>query len=368
VSNKISTSTVLEALQFSATLRLPAHISDSVRTAFVRKTMHLLELEDLAHTIIRASNEGGLSAEQLKRLTIAVECVANPSVLLLDEPTSALDARAAETVMKVVKKVVATGRTVICTIHQPSHSIFAQFDSLLLMKRGGRTTYMGPLGCNGLSLVRYLESLPHRPLKPPGAAPADWMLDVITDVTIDVSAEYLKSRVAAEARTFVEQASSVSSISHLEAAQCYPGTSVQFRLLFLRAARMMWRSPEYSLNRLVIFLAIATLFGSAYFDLQPTTQANLQGLMGCIFVTSVYVGVICYSLSMPLFFKQRVVYYHEQMARMYGPYPLFASVALVELPYLSVVSAIFTFPYVLLLSLPLRVPESIHVVVRSFCD
>ena len=85
----------------------------------------------------------GLSVEQRKRLTIAVELVANPSIVFMDEPTSGLDARAAAIVMRTVRNIVNTGRTIVCTIHQPSIDIFESFDELLLLKRGGQTIYAG---------------------------------------------------------------------------------------------------------------------------------------------------------------------------------------------------------------------------------
>jgi ABC-type multidrug transport system ATPase subunit len=81
--------------------------------------------------------EWGLSVEQRKRLTIAVELVANPSVVFMDEPTSGLDARAAAIVMRAVRNTVDTGRTVVCTIHQPSIHIFdvSMGTSVLLLVR-----------------------------------------------------------------------------------------------------------------------------------------------------------------------------------------------------------------------------------------
>jgi ABC-type multidrug transport system ATPase subunit len=48
-----------------------------------------------------------------------------------------LDARAAAVVVRTLRNVASTGRTIICTVHQPSHEIFAQFDDLLLLQRGG---------------------------------------------------------------------------------------------------------------------------------------------------------------------------------------------------------------------------------------
>ncbi|KAF3953773.1 hypothetical protein CMV_020818 [Castanea mollissima] len=76
----------------------------------------------------------GLSTEQHKWLTIAGELVANPSIIFMDEPTTGLDARAAATVIQAVKNVADTGRTIVCTIHQPSIDIFEAFDEVRYIK------------------------------------------------------------------------------------------------------------------------------------------------------------------------------------------------------------------------------------------
>lgn len=92
--------------------------------------MDLVELENLKDAIVGIPGVTGLSTEQRKRLTIAVELVANPSIIFMDEPTSGLDARAAAIVMRTVRNTVDTGRTVVCTIHQPSIDIFESFDEV----------------------------------------------------------------------------------------------------------------------------------------------------------------------------------------------------------------------------------------------
>lgn len=100
----------------------------------------MLELDDVADTLVGAS-DGGLPVGEKKRYTIGVELVTNPSVLFLgalcvhvyvsvcvcmcvtlalhcsDEPTSGLDSRSAAVVMRVIKRVALSGRTVIATIH-----------------------------------------------------------------------------------------------------------------------------------------------------------------------------------------------------------------------------------------------------------
>lgn len=163
---------------------------------FVDEVMELVELDNLRDAIVGLPGVTGLSTEQRKRLTIAVELVANPSIIFMDEPTSGLDARAAAIVMRTVRNTVNTGRTVVCTIHQPSIDIFDAFDQvinchvlsfdiiqalpvlfyfmliflrfysllflfsvgqLLLLKRGGQVIYAGELGSHSRKMIRYFE-------------------------------------------------------------------------------------------------------------------------------------------------------------------------------------------------------------------
>jgi ABC-type multidrug transport system ATPase subunit len=149
--------TVYESLVYSAWLRLPPDVDTETRKMFVDQVMDLVELNPLRQAIVGLPGVSGLSTEQRKRLTIAVELVANPSIIFMDEPTSGLDARAAAIVMRTVRNTVDTGRTVVCTIHQPSIDIFEAFDELFLMKRGGEEIYVGPLGHHSIHLVNYFE-------------------------------------------------------------------------------------------------------------------------------------------------------------------------------------------------------------------
>ena len=70
-----------------------------------------------------------------------------------------LDARAAAIVMRTVRNIVNTGRTIVCTIHQPSIDIFESFDELLLLKRGGETIFNGQLGHLSNHLIDYFQVL-----------------------------------------------------------------------------------------------------------------------------------------------------------------------------------------------------------------
>lgn len=96
----------------------------------MNEVLETIELDGIKDSLVGIPGVNGLSTEQRKRLTIAVKLVANPSIIFMDEPTTGLDARAAAIVMRAVKNVVDTGRTIVCTIHQPSIDIFEAFDEV----------------------------------------------------------------------------------------------------------------------------------------------------------------------------------------------------------------------------------------------
>ena len=173
------TETVKECMDFAARLRLPATCTQAQRAAIVNNTINILELKPILHRVVGTLGVSGLSFEEMKRVSIGVEMVANPSILFCDEPTSGLDARAAMFVMRGLSKIAQSGRTVICTIHQPSRAIFEMFHSLLLMKRGGEIVFFGPLGEQSQNLIKHLESIPGTVPCPKMYNPATWMLEVI---------------------------------------------------------------------------------------------------------------------------------------------------------------------------------------------
>ncbi|XP_020270835.1 ABC transporter G family member 44-like [Asparagus officinalis] len=127
--------TVYESLVYSSWLRLPPEVNSETRKMFIEEVMELVELKPLREALVGLPGVNGLSTEQRKRLNIAVELVANPSIIFMDEPTSGLHARAAAIVMRTMRNTVDTGRTVVCTIHQPSINIFEAFDEINSLKR-----------------------------------------------------------------------------------------------------------------------------------------------------------------------------------------------------------------------------------------
>ena len=72
----------------------------------------------------------------MRRVSIALQLLMDPHVLLLDEPTSGLDSTTAFHIMENLHALAKRGRTVIATIHQPASEIFNLVDRVLLLSRG----------------------------------------------------------------------------------------------------------------------------------------------------------------------------------------------------------------------------------------
>lgn len=146
--------TVRETLEYVCRLRFN-YSMDKVKVR-VKEVLDELGLNNCANTRIGGQSFRGISGGERKRVSIAIELLANPSVLFLDEPTTGLDSFTALHIVQTLKNLAAKNRTVICTIHQPQTSIFRSFDRILLMSQGGRVAYFG---AGGDQAVNYFEQL-----------------------------------------------------------------------------------------------------------------------------------------------------------------------------------------------------------------
>uniref|UniRef100_A0AAV2Z7R7 ABC transporter domain-containing protein n=1 Tax=Lagenidium giganteum TaxID=4803 RepID=A0AAV2Z7R7_9STRA len=339
--------TFREALTFSAFLRQSSDVSDAKKYSSVNECLDLLDMHPIADQIIRGS-----STEQMKRLTIGVELAAQPSVLFLDEPTSGLDARSAKVIMDGVRKVANTGRTILCTIHQPSTEVFMLFDSLLLLRRGGETVFFGALGEDCCKLVRYFESIAGVPKLRDNYNPATWMLEVIGAGVGNANHDH----------DFVAVFNASTEKQALDAQMAQPGvtypldgiqaltfgkkrastSTTQLKALLQRFFRMYWRTPSYNLTRFVVYLILALLFGLVFVDADYTTFQGINSGVGMIFVTTAFVGVVSFESVLPIASAERASFYRERAAQTYNALWYFVGSTLVEIPHVVTCSLIFT--------------------------
>ncbi|KAH1116652.1 hypothetical protein GLYMA_17G039300v4 [Glycine max] len=348
--------TVEESVMFSAWLRLPSQIDAKTKAEFVNEVIHTIELDGIKDSLVGMPNISGLSTEQRKRLTIAVELVANPSIIFMDEPTTGLDARAAAVVMRAVKNVVGTGRTVACTIHQPSIDIFEAFDELILMKAGGRLTYAGPLGKHSSRVIEYFESIPGVPKIKDNYNPSTWMLEVTSrsaeaELGIDFAQIYRESTLYEQNKELVEQLSSPPPNSRdLYFPSHFPQNGwEQFKACLWKQHLSYWRSPSYNLMR-IIFVAVSSLLFGILFWKQGkkiNSQQDVFNVFGAMYSAALFFGINNCSTVLPYVATERTVLYRERFAGMYSPWAYSFAQVLIEVPYIfiqAVVYVIITYP------------------------
>lgn len=342
--------TVRESLIYSAWLRLSSDCTPAMKMNFAEEVMELVELMPLQDALVGLPGSTGLSTEQRKRLTIAVELVSNPSIIFMDEPTSGLDARAAAIVMRTVRNTVDTGRTVVCTIHQPSIDIFEAFDELLLMKRGGQVIYMGPLGPRSHKVVEYFEAVPGVPKIKEGYNPATWMLEVSStdmekQLQVDFAEIYQNSAVFMRNKALVTQLKSLTHGTrdlHFPTKYSQPFFT-QLTSCLWKQKLTYWRTPDYNCVRFCFSAVTAILFGSIFWDLgqKTSTSQDLFTVMGALYGAVLFLGINNCGTVQPMVGIERTVFYRERAAGMYSAIPYALAQVAIEIPYVMVQTLVY---------------------------
>ncbi|EFZ02795.1 ABC transporter [Metarhizium robertsii] len=351
----LQTTTVREALNFSALLRQPAHVPKKEKLAYVEEVIKLLDMTEYADAVVGVPGEG-LNVEQRKRLTIGVELAAKPPLLLfVDEPTSGLDSQTSWAILDLLEKLTKAGQAVLCTIHQPSAMLFQRFDRLLFLAKGGKTVYFGDIGENSKTMTSYFERNGGHPC-PEEANPAEWMLEVIgaapgstTDIdwfqTWRDSPEY--KSVQNELETIKAEKQGSSPVNAIEED---PGSYREFAAPFMvqlkeniyRVFQQYWRTPVYIYAKTALCTLVALFIGFIFFK-APNSKQGLQNQMFAIFQLLTVFGQIVQQ-SMPQFIIQRSLYEaRERPSKVYSWKVFMLSQIIVELPWNSLMAVIMYF-------------------------
>ncbi|KAI8569217.1 hypothetical protein RHMOL_Rhmol02G0261700 [Rhododendron molle] len=294
--------TVYESLLYSAWLRLSSDVNTKTRKMFVEEVMELVELNLIRNFLVGLPGVDGLLTEQRKRLTIAVELVANPSIIFMDEPTSGLDARAAAIVMR----------------------------TLLLMKRGGQVIYTGPLGRQSRELIEYFEAVPGVPKIKDGYNPATWMLEISaptveTQLNVDFAEIYANSSLYQRNQELIKELSTPA----LGSKDLYFSTKysqpfvTQCKACFWKQHWSYWRNPQYNAIRFFVTIVIGALFGFILWKKgqQMTKAQDLINLMGAMYAAVLFLGATNASSVQAIVNIERTVFYRERAAGMYSALP-----------------------------------------------
>ncbi|EOA88814.1 uncharacterized protein SETTUDRAFT_159994 [Exserohilum turcica Et28A] len=338
-------STVREALEFSALLRQSRDTPTEEKLAYVNTIIDLLELHDLENTMIGTPG-AGLSVEQRKRVTIGVELVSKPSILIfLDEPTSGLDGQAAFNTVRFLRKLADVGQAVLVTIHQPSALLFAQFDVLLLLARGGKTVYFGEIGHNAEKIKEYFGR--YDAPCPRGANPAEHMIDVVSGnypSDKDWHDVWLNSPESAALNQHLEEIIS-------DAASKEPGTKddgYEFATTFWNQTKLVthrmnvgfFRDTAYFNNKLLLHGGVAFFIGFTFWQIGPSVGEQKYVLFSIFQYIFVAPGVI--AQLQPIFLERRDVYEtREKKSKMYSWQAFVTALIVSEIPYLLICGILY---------------------------
>jgi ATP-binding cassette, subfamily G (WHITE), member 2, SNQ2 len=339
------TATIREAIEFSAILRQDASVPRAEKIAYVDTIIDLLELNDLQDALIMS-----LGVEQRKRVTIAVELAAKPSLLLfLDEPTSGLDSQSAYSIVRFLKKLARAGQAIVCTIHQPSSVLIQQFDLILALNPGGNCFYFGPVGDNGQAVIDYFAARGTQ--CPPNKNVAEFILETAarpgkrSDGTrINWNEEWKKSREAQDVIEEIEGLKLTRSKTVPEAQrkeqerEFAASTWLQTTELLRRTAKQYWRDPSYLYGKLFVAVIMGIFNGFTFWQLGYSIQDMQNRMFTSFLIVTIPPTVV--NAVLPKFFTNMALWQaREHPSRIYNWFAFSTAQVVAEIPP-AIVSAV----------------------------
>ncbi|KAF4957807.1 hypothetical protein FSARC_11183 [Fusarium sarcochroum] len=337
----LETTTVREALQFSAMLRQPQSVSSEEKKEYVEEVLQLLGMEGFAEAIVGLPGEG-LNVEQRKLLSIGVELVAKPSLLIfLDEPTSGLDSQSSWTICSLLRNLADKGQAILATIHQPSALLFQSFDRLLFLAKGGKTVFFGDTGAQSKLLLDYFVRNGARPC---GELenPAEYILEMVSGTTgpeVDWPAKWNQSEERRQVRLeldHLEMLPTQADESLQDADDCNREFALpflsQFRIVISRAFKQYFRQPEYIYSKFVLGSVSGLFIGFSFWKTDRSQQGFQNSLFSIFLLCTIFNTLV--NQVMPKFVAQRALFeVRERPSQVYSWKVFILSQMLVEVPW-----------------------------------
>jgi ABC-type multidrug transport system ATPase subunit len=327
-----------ETLHFNARMRC-GNFPEEYTDKLVADALDELKLSHVQDTIIGVPGiTSGLSGGERKRANIGAEFVHRPKVLLLDEPTTGLDSVTSERIVRLLRDLARRGRTVICTIHQPTFECMSLFDDFLLLA-GGKAVYHGPMS----GAVAHFSSAGF--VCPRDSTPTDFFMWHVEDevdcpkllaawdahlatlkgnvnsTPLCLQAPYTAGRGDAESLAFLDKHFLQSEVPF----------TVQVKELFRRAFSNSMRNSMNIIATLVQAVVFGAFVGILYHALEKNTQ-GMADRLGMFFTLATNMGFSGASAVLNTFPAIKAVFLREQQAGAYSVLAFFVATFLADMP------------------------------------
>lgn len=352
---------VRETLILAADLRV-RNCNRDQKSVIVEDIINRLGLKACANTLVGSEFIKGISGGEKRRVSMAIQLLNNPKVLLLDEPTSGLDSFTASYILEILQNLANEGKTIILTIHQPRSDLFNKFGQVLLLAKGGIVGYNGEQA----QMIEYFSNLGYP--CPQHTNSADHVLDLISVNNQNATRETIsKKRIDLllgqwrdDSRNSIDL-SKDQELTDSEFKQKYGRfirTPAPFRIAFCSCLKQFsmttFRDTNVIIGRTFNIVGLAFVL-TIYTAQLKNNYESVQTRLGLLqqFTAIYFSGMLNNLSSYP---QQRDYFYHEYNDRVYGISPFLLSYTVVEIPFEIFTCLLFSALAAMAAGLP-RTPE-----------
>ncbi|OMO98863.1 ABC transporter-like protein [Corchorus capsularis] len=339
--------TVEETLMYSARLRLrDGHDKAAAR---VKELLVELGLQHVANVRVGGESNRGISGGEKRRVSIGVDLVHDPAVLLIDEPTSGLDSVSALDVVLLLKSMaVKQGKTIVLTIHQPCHRILELFDQVLLLSNG-TVLHQGSLSL----LEQRLRFAGH--FIPQHVNILEFAMEVTEALLIDAE----EGNIADVEQQDIGNPDDDDQLSYVKESNLSYANSLFKEVLILgqRFSNNICRTKELFVTRTVQSIIAGIVLGTIFMN--AFSVSKLQTQIGFLAFTLTFL-LSSTTEGLPIYLQERRILMRETSRGAYRISSYVISSTLVFLPFLLIIALLYTVPVYWLVGLRRRIDAFLY--------